>query len=63
MTEHNHAYPYIWRWKAMLPERFGQACTVTARGRMNTIRVDFPDGSYVFTSRWAVRLRTVLNEV
>lgn len=48
-------FGHVWRWRSRLPERFGQACAVTARGRLNTIRVEFPDGFFVFTSRWAVR--------
>jgi len=46
---------YYWWWKSRLPERRGQPCFVTARGRMNTIRVEFLDGFIVFTSRFAVR--------
>ena len=49
------AWPYIWFWKAVLGERKGQSCKVTARGKMNSIRVEFPDGFKVITSRWAVR--------
>lgn len=47
--------PYYWWWKSRLPERRWQPCWVTARGAMNTIRVDFLDGFFVFTSRYAVR--------
>jgi hypothetical protein len=47
--------PYYWWWKSKLPERRGHPCWVTARGAMNTIRVDFLDGFFVFTSRYAVR--------
>ncbi len=46
---------YYWWWKSRLPERRGHPCFVTARGKMNTIRVVFPDGFIVFTSRYAVR--------
>jgi hypothetical protein len=48
-------YPYVWRWRRRLPERFGQRCRVTARGRLNSARVEFPDGFWVLTFRWAVR--------
>ena len=48
-------FPYIWRWRARLPERKGQRCRVTARGTLNSIRVEFEDGSWYITSRWAVR--------
>jgi len=46
---------YYWWWKSRLPERRGQPCFVTARGKMNTIRVEFLDGFIVFTGRYAVR--------
>jgi hypothetical protein len=46
---------YRWRIHTRLPERFGQHCKVTARGRLNSIRVEFPDGFWVITSRWSVR--------
>jgi hypothetical protein len=47
--------PYYWWWTSRLPERRMQGCWVTARGTMNTIRVEFLDGFVVFTSRYAVR--------
>jgi hypothetical protein len=46
---------YYWWWKSRLPDRRGQRCFVAARGKMNTIRVEFHDGFFVFTSRFAVR--------
>ena len=48
-------YPYIWFWKAKLPERKGMPCCVLARGKMNSILVKFTDGYRVITSRYAVR--------
>ena len=48
-------YNYIWWWRKRLPERKGERCKVTARGAMNNIRVEFPDGFAVITSRFAVR--------
>lgn len=51
------AYPYVWWWHCRLPERKGQPCKVTARGGMNSIRVEFADGYRTITSRFAVRLR------
>jgi hypothetical protein len=50
-------YPHEWRWRVRLPERHGQSCRITARGRLNSVRVEFPDGHWVITSRWAVRRR------
>lgn len=49
-------YPYIYRWNR--PEdasRKGQPCAVTARGAMNSCRVEFPDGFEMITSRNALR--------
>ncbi len=42
---------YRWRVRARLPERFGQACRVLVRGRMNSALVEFADGFRVVTSR------------
>jgi SH3 domain-containing protein len=44
-----------WFWKTRLPERKGQKCRVLARGKMNSILVEFEDGYKVVTSRFAVR--------
>jgi hypothetical protein len=46
---------YRWRIRTRLPERFGQDCRVSARGALNSIRVEFPDGFWCITSRWSVR--------
>lgn len=46
---------HAWWWRARLPERKGQTCRVLARGSLNSILVQFADGSRVVTSRWAVR--------
>lgn len=51
----NKEYPYIWRVKTRLPERKGQRCKVTARGAMNSARVEFEDGYIVITSRNYIR--------
>lgn len=48
-------YAYVWFWRSRLPERKGQSCRVLARGRMNSILVEFMDGFKVLTSRYAVR--------
>ncbi len=44
-------YPYLWRVKARLPERKGQACRVLVRGGRNSALVEFEDGFRVVTSR------------
>jgi hypothetical protein len=49
--------PYIWYWRKK-PEgqdRKGAPCRVLARGKMNSIMVEFEDGYRVITSRYAVR--------
>jgi hypothetical protein len=48
-------YDHIWYWRSRLPDRKGQPCRVTARGRLNSVRVEFEDGFVVITSRYAVR--------
>lgn len=50
---------YVWRVRTRLPERFGERCTVLARGRKNSVLVQFErDGWKVITSRWYVRRLT-----
>lgn len=54
-------FDHVWRLRKYLPERHGQPCRVCAAsvgpGPRN-IRVEFPDGFWVITSRWAVRKST-----
>ncbi|KAF0137367.1 MAG: hypothetical protein FD152_542 [Xanthobacteraceae bacterium] len=45
-------YPYVYRWNRQ--DRKGQRCAVTARGTMNSCRVEFPDGYRMITSRNAI---------
>ena len=44
-----------WRIRTNLPERFGEPCRVLARGRMNSILIEFGDGVRHVVSRYAVR--------
>ena len=46
---------HVWYWKKKLPERKGQPCRVLARGKKNSVLVEFADGFKVITSRFAVR--------
>lgn len=49
-------FPYVYFWNR--PEgasRKGHACNVTARGKMNSCRVEFEDGFKMVTSRNAIR--------
>lgn len=49
-------YPFVWRFKTRLAERFGQRCRVLVRSRrMNSALVEFSDGYRVITSRNYVR--------
>ena len=48
-------FDHVWFWRSRLPERKGERCRVLARGRMNSILVEFTDGYRTITSRYAVR--------
>lgn len=45
--------PYIYYWNRC--GRKGQPCKVTARGKMNSCRVEFAAGFVMITSRNAIR--------
>lgn len=52
------AYPHVWRVRKYLPERKGQRCRITVRGRgpgPRNLRVEFPDGFEVVTAWSSVR--------
>ena len=42
-------------WRSRLPDRKGEPCRVLVRGALNSVLVEFGDGTRVVTSRWAVR--------
>ncbi len=44
---------YVYRWNRC--GRKGQRCRVTARGTMNSCRVEFEDGFVMITSRNAIK--------
>lgn len=46
---------HVWRLNKYLPERKGMLCQILARGRMNSILVEFQDGARFVTNRYAVR--------
>ncbi len=51
-----NSFNHFWFWKSKLPSRKGTHCRVLARGRKNSILVEFEsDGYRVITSRNAVR--------
>lgn len=45
--------PYVYRWNRQ--DRQGQPCMMTARGKMNSVRVEFADGYVMITSGNAIR--------
>lgn len=50
------AFDHVWRVRAKLSDRQGQRCRILARGRMNSVLVEFAaDGRKVITSRFFVR--------
>lgn len=51
------AFPLVWYWRTrpIGNPRKGQRCRVIARGGMNNVLVEFPDGYTVVTSRRATR--------
>lgn len=53
MPDAAEIYPYVYRWNRQ--DRKGQRCAMTARGTMNSCRVEFPDGYRMITSRNALR--------
>lgn len=46
-------FPYRYHWNRC--NRKDWPCKVTARGKMNSCRVEFPDGFKMITSRNAIR--------
>ena len=50
-------YDQEWYWRARLPERKGRSCRILARGALNSILIEFEDGTKIVTSRYAVRPR------
>lgn len=48
-------FDHVWFWRTNLPERKGQRCRIVARGRMNSIQIEFEDGVNHIVSRYAVR--------
>ena len=54
-TKDTNVFPYVYFWNRC--GRKGQPCKVTARGKMNSCRVEFEDGFRMITSRNAIRKR------
>ena len=53
MTQRDKTWPYTYFWHRC--DRKGQLCKVTARGKMNSIRVEFEDGFVMITSGNSIR--------
>lgn len=54
--QHCEGYPYRYHWDRCAKKDW--PCRVTARGKMNSCRVEFPDGFVMITSRNAIRKAT-----
>jgi hypothetical protein len=56
-TPDRHTPIYVWRWRRLMPERYGQACYLLVRGsQMNSCMLQFiADGVRVITSRNGIR--------
>ena len=50
-------YLYYWRLHVRLGERYGQACRIVGRGKMNSIEIEFADATRHIVSRYSVRRR------
>lgn len=46
---------HVYRWGKYIPAWKGRRCRVLARGKMNSIQVEFENGERAITSRYAVR--------
>lgn len=46
---------HFWRVRKFLPDRFGQHCRVIARGKLNSMLVEFADGAKFITIRYFAR--------
>jgi hypothetical protein len=46
---------HCYRWKRYRPELYGQPCRILARGKMNSLMIEFADGTRHIVSRYAVR--------
>mgnify|MGYP003440862937 CR=1 FL=1 len=46
---------HVYRWKKWRPEWFGRRCRVVARGKLNSVLIEFADGERTITSRYAIR--------
>lgn len=50
---------HVWRLRCRLGDLHGNPCRILARGKMNSILIEFADGTRHIVSRYAVRRRTV----
>lgn len=49
-------FDLVWRVRSYLPGRYGQRCRIVVHGRrMNSVLVEFDDGTRVVTMKWFAR--------
>lgn len=46
---------HYWRIRKTLPERFGEPCRLIACGRMNSVQIEFGDGTRHIACRYSIR--------
>lgn len=46
---------HVYRWRKWRPDWHGRPCRVVARGSLNSVLIEFADGTRAVTSRFAVR--------
>jgi hypothetical protein len=46
---------HFYRWKKYRPDLYGKPCRVLARGKLNSLMIEFADGERHIVSRYAVR--------
>lgn len=46
---------HVFWWRKYRPEWKGRLCRVVARGKLNSVMIEFEDGTGAVTSRYAVR--------
>lgn len=46
---------HVYRWRKYSPALYGRRCRVVARGAMNSVLVEWEDGTRCVCSRYAIR--------
>lgn len=50
-----HSYPYVWRWRTVMPERCGRRCRIVEHRKGQKVVIEFEDGIQVLARRVALR--------